>query len=86
MRHLPKAPWPARIQGPNGQSSGATRQWEIVHMDAVGPLQMSEKGNKYVVTFVDSISKYAEAIPIPDISAGTCARVRMPPKLLLDMV
>ena len=43
-------------------------------MDAVGPLQKSEQGNKYVLTFVDSFSEYAEAIPLPDISAVTCAR------------
>ena len=51
-----------------------TRQWEIVHMDAVGSLQKSEQGNKYVLTFADSFSKYAEAILLPDTSALTCAR------------
>jgi hypothetical protein len=43
-------------------------------MDAVGPLQRTEKGNKCVLRYVDSFCKYAEAIPLPDISAVTCAR------------
>jgi hypothetical protein len=42
-------------------------------MDAIGPLQRSENGNKYVLRFVDSFSKYAEAIPLPDILSVTCA-------------
>jgi hypothetical protein len=63
------------FKAPIGKVQEPTCQWEIVHMDAVGPLQMSEKGNKYVLTFVDSFSKFAEAIAVPDISALTCARV-----------
>jgi transposase InsO family protein len=62
------------FKAPMGKVREPTRQWEIVHMDTVGPLQISDKGNKYILTFVDSFSKYVEAIALPDICAITCAR------------
>jgi hypothetical protein len=62
------------FKAPMGKVQEPTTQWEIVHKDAAGPLQKSEQGNKYVLIFVDIFSKYAEAIPLPDISAVTWAR------------
>ena len=39
-----------------------------VAMDLVGPLSpVSDKGNQYILTFVDDATRYAEAIALPKI-------------------
>lgn len=53
--------------------SPATRVYQKLHMDIVGPISMSEKGNKYILTFQDDLSKYAEAVAMPDVTAYTMA-------------
>ena len=40
-----------------------------VGIDLIGPLPLTKKGNKYVVTLVDYFSKWPEAAPLPDKSA-----------------
>lgn len=47
--------------------------FEIVHMDIKGPLPITDRRNKYLLTFQDSFSKYLEAIPIPDQTVKTIA-------------
>lgn len=63
-------------------------------MDIVGPLTTSKRGNKYLLTFIDHLSRYAEAMPIPDQTEYTVAnafvrsvvlRHSAPQKLLLDL-
>jgi len=44
-------------------------------IDILGPLPVSTKGNKYVLVVCDSFTKWAEAFPIPDQTARTCAEV-----------
>jgi hypothetical protein len=44
-------------------------------MDITGPYPVTPRQNKYLLTFVDHFSKYAEIYPIPDQSAVTCAKV-----------
>ncbi|KAK3705767.1 hypothetical protein QZH41_000594, partial [Actinostola sp. cb2023] len=46
-----------------------------IHMDIVGPLPRTKKGNKYVLTMQCSFTKWVEAFPIPNQRATTCARV-----------
>lgn len=53
--------------------SPATRVYQKLHMDIVGPIAESELGNKYILTFQDDLSKYAEAIPMSDATAYTVA-------------
>jgi exodeoxyribonuclease III len=48
--------------------------WERIHIDILGPLQQSEKGNKYVIVLTDHVSKWVEAFAVPDITAETVAR------------
>jgi hypothetical protein len=43
-------------------------------LDIVGPLPETTKGNKYILTFQDDLSKLVTAIPIPQQDAETVAR------------
>lgn len=47
--------------------------FERVHLDLVGPLPPTERGNRWVLTVVDSASKFVIAIPLKDKSASTVA-------------
>lgn len=67
--------------------------WELTSMDIVGPLVHTLNGNRYLLTFMDHFTKYAEAIPIPNQKADTVARAFVenvitrhgaPTKLLTD--
>ena len=46
-----------------------------VHMDIVGPLPRSEKGNLYILTVQCSFTKWVEAYPLRNQRAVTCASV-----------
>ena len=41
-----------------------TEPFENVYMDIVGPLPESSSGNKYILNFVDSLTKWSESIPL----------------------
>jgi len=49
--------------------------FEVTSMDVTGPYPTTMRGNKYLLTFIDHLTKYAEAFPIPDHKAETCARI-----------
>jgi hypothetical protein len=49
--------------------------FEMVSMDITGPYPVTPRKNRYLLTFVDHFSKYAEVHPIQDQSAATCAKV-----------
>lgn len=49
------------------------RVFERVFLDIVGPLTPSYFHNKYILTFQDDLTKYSEAIPIPNQEARTVA-------------
>lgn len=50
------------------------RALELVSMDIVGPLPTTQQGNRYLLTMVDHLTRYAEAVAIPDQSARTVSR------------
>ena len=47
--------------------------FDKVQMDLVGPLPRTTDGNIYILTLQDCLTKYSEAIPIPDQEAITVA-------------
>ena len=46
---------------------------EKIFLDIVGPLPLSENGNKYILTLQDDLSKYSQAYAIPNHEAITIA-------------
>ncbi|CAB0033548.1 unnamed protein product [Trichogramma brassicae] len=50
-----------------------TTAFEVVEMDVVGPLPITISGNKYLLTLQCNLTKYSEAIPLPDVKADMIA-------------
>ena len=44
-------------------------------MDIMGPLPLSTQGNRYLLVFVEHLTRYAEVIPMPDQRAETVAHL-----------
>lgn len=51
-----------------------TMPFEKCALDIVGPLTVTTQGNKYLLTFQDSLTKFSEAIPIPNQEANTISK------------
>lgn len=47
--------------------------FEKIQIDIVGPLPVSSKGNQYLLTLQDNLTKYSDAIPLRNIDAATVA-------------
>ncbi len=47
--------------------------WDRIGIDIVGPLPVTERGNRYIVTCIDYMTKWVEAKPLPDKSARQVA-------------
>jgi transposase InsO family protein len=62
------------FKAPLGSVTEPTQAFHCVHLDIVWPLPLSSNCNKYILTLKDRLTKYAEAIPLPDVSAVTCAK------------
>ena len=55
-------------------TSTASKPFEKCFLDIVGPLVLTENGNKYMLTFQDDLTKFSEAIAIPNQEAITVAK------------
>jgi hypothetical protein len=51
----------------------SSRPWQRAYMDLVGPLPESDNHSTYMLTIVDSFSKWPMAIPLPNKKAETIA-------------
>ena len=51
--------------------------FQRLHIDIVGPLPRTKRGNRYIVTAQCSFTKWVEAYAIPNQRAKTCARTLM---------
>ena len=67
--------------------------WQKAAADLVGPLPISTKGNRYILTVKDCFTRFIEAIPLPDATTATIAcalethifcRYGMPESLITD--
>lgn len=52
----------------------STHRFEHVHVDIVGPLPISPQGYRYVVTMIDSTTRWPEAHAVQDITAEIVAK------------
>jgi len=48
--------------------------FDRVIVDTIGPLPKSENGNEYAVTLICDLTKYLDAIPVPNKNANTVAK------------
>ena len=48
--------------------------FEVTSMDTTDPYTTTPRENKYLLTFIDHLTKYVEAFSIPDHMAETCAK------------
>ena len=48
---------------------------ERIHVDITGPHPQTPRGSKYILTCVDSFSKWTEAFPLSNKEAKTVARI-----------
>jgi len=81
------------MKAPLGETLEAKEFLDVVYLDIVGPLPVTEKGNKYLLSFVDHFTRYCDAIPTAKQDTETIARefvlriitqLGVPPKLLTD--
>jgi transposase InsO family protein len=56
-----------------GNLPEARNPGEVASIDITGPYATSTKGNRYLLTYIDHFSKWAEAVPLPDQEATTAA-------------
>ncbi|KAH9078114.1 hypothetical protein Ae201684P_019215 [Aphanomyces euteiches] len=45
--------------------------FDLMVVDALGPLPTSENGNKYILVFGDYFTRWIEAFPVPDLKTST---------------
>ena len=52
-----------------------SRPFQQLHCDLTGPFVTSTEGNRYIINFVDRLTRYVILAPLPDKSAESVARV-----------
>lgn len=67
--HRGSPPKQAELQTPL-----AGEPWERISLDITGPHPRSNRGNTFILTIIDHFSKWGEAFPLPNHTAGTVAK------------
>lgn len=52
----------------------ATKPFEKVYLDIVCPLKVTERGNEFILTFKDDLTKFFDCYALPDAKADTVAK------------
>lgn len=65
---------PVRSRVPLQSLPQASKPFDYVSMDIVGPLPQSRHGNKYILSIIDQFSRYLILIPMADMTAETVAK------------
>ena len=52
----------------------APQFWKQVGVDLIGPMPVTARGYKYIITLTDYFTKWAEAAPLPDKTALEVAK------------
>jgi transposase InsO family protein len=63
-----------KVTAPLRDQLDAKKFLDIVSLDIVGPLPVTERGNKYLLTFVDHFTRFCEAVPVVRQDIETIAR------------
>lgn len=48
-------------------------RWDVLSMDLIGPLTLTPRGNKYIITLTDLYTKWIVAYPLQDKSGPSVA-------------
>ena len=51
----------------------ATKPFEVVHLDIVGPLPWTRTGNRYILSIMDRFSRLVKLVPLPIMTASAVA-------------
>ena len=62
------------MKAPLGEIPLAKEFLDIVSLDIVGPLPVTERGSKYLLIFIDHFTRYCDAVPIARQDTGAIAR------------
>lgn len=69
----------------------SSKPFEKIYVDIVGPLPMSDMGNKYILSMVDDLTRFVEFAPMPDQMAvaktlyeNILFRYTMPKQIVTD--
>lgn len=58
-----------------GQQRIATRPWQLVSADIMGPLPLSSNQNRFIIAFSDYFSKYSVFVPVRSATAKAVSTV-----------
>ena len=52
-----------------------SKPWQMIHVDLHGPLPRTEDGNTHILGFIDSLTRFAIAKPVSELTAERVAKV-----------
>jgi hypothetical protein len=62
------------FQAPLGAVRQPSQPFETCRMNLVSLFALSANKNRYLLTFIDQLTKNVEAVAVPDMTASTCAK------------
>ena len=75
MWHVSTSKGEQRICSPVRKYGEAVGPLSGHSMDVTGPYPVTQRRNKFLLTFIDGFSKYVEAFPMVDQTAESCTRI-----------